>query len=79
MADPPAIGLVTPCESGSTPQVSSQVLSGGVQREVSLIENEDMARSEANLTYGHAPIRGSAVDNRIAAVVHVALLESAFC
>ena len=65
---------------GAARQISFQTFSSGSQREVSLIENEDLARaSEANLTNGHAPIRGGVVDNRIGVVLLAAVLESALC
>ena len=61
-------------------QVSFQVLSGGFQREVSLIENEDLVRvSEAKLNEGHRPVRSDVVNNRIAVVALGTLLDSAFC
>ena len=61
-------------------QVSLQVLSGGFQRGVLLVENEDLVRvSEANLNEGHRPVRSGVVNNRIAVVALGTLLDSAFC
>ena len=61
-------------------QVSLQVLSGGFQCGVSLIENEDLVRvSEANLHEGCRPVRNVVVNNRIVVVGVVAAIESAFC
>jgi hypothetical protein len=60
--------------------VSFQILSGGSQCRVLLIENQDVLRSsEANLKEGHGPVRSSVVNNLIAVVALVALLDSAVC
>ena len=79
--------MYRPCRSKSSwraveaaRQVSFQVLSGGFQCEVLLIENEDLVRaSEANLSEGHRPVRSGVVNNRIAVVALGTLLDSAFC
>jgi tetratricopeptide (TPR) repeat protein len=65
---------------GAARQIGFPIFSSGSQREVSLIENEDLARSsEANLTDGAGPIRGGVVDNHIGVVLLATVLESALC